>query len=226
LDYFRFYEYPTFYRSLDLRPGLKVLDLGCGRGLCPLFCAFHNPDVEYTTVDIDATAVEWQQRMALRLGGLPNFHPSVGDSTQLEFPDASFDRVGNLGSIEHIPEEGDLATSREMGRVCAKDGILVYSIPYSFEGCEQATTDHWEGFERRYDDRTLEERLIHPSGRKVDSLVYFGEPGFPFSRYWYPLPFVLKAPLRHLAPPASFLWLKGMPPEDRARACGVRVVLR
>ena len=75
LDYFRFYEYPTFYASLDLRSGQKVLDLGCGRGLFPLFCASHHPDIEYTAVDIDETAVEWQKRMASRLGGLPNFHP-------------------------------------------------------------------------------------------------------------------------------------------------------
>lgn len=226
LDYFRFYEYPAFHRSLDLRPGHQVLDLGCGRGLFPLFCAFHHPNLEYTTVDIDPSAVEWQKRMADKLGGLPNFHPMVGDSTQLEFADASFDRVGNLGSIEHIPDEGDIATSREMSRVCAKDGILVYSIPYSFEGCEQATTDHWEGFERRYDDRSLEERLIAPSGRGVQERIYFGEPGFSFSSLWYPLPFVIKTPFRHLAPLASSVWLKEMDSESRARACGVRLVLK
>lgn len=226
LDYFRFYEYPAFHANLDLTPDCSVLDLGCGRGLFPLYCAFRGPNLRYTTVDIDGGAIDWQRRMAQRLGGLPNLNVLLGDSTRLDLPDNSFDRVANLGSIEHIPGEGDLETAAQMGRVCRPGGKLVLSIPYATKGGELGTTSHWHGFERRYDDRMLEERIVGPSGCDVVSIVHFGEKGVQFSKKWYPLPFVVKLPFRHLAPLASRMWLTPIRSEDRHLACGVQVVLK
>ncbi len=226
IDYFRFYEFPTFYKKMDLATANSVLDLGCGHSLFPLFCANHNPNLQYTTLDIDPEAVSWQVSMKERIGSPKNLTLMEGDSTSMNFESNSFDRVVNLGSIEHIPEQGDLLTASEMGRVCRPGGLLVYSVPYSFEGCEQATTDHWEGFERRYDDGMLDDRIVGPSGCQEISRTYFGEPGFQFSSKWYRFPFILKIPFRHLVPFASQTWLKTIEKEDRKRACGVQVVLR
>jgi SAM-dependent methyltransferase len=225
MDYFRFYEYPTFLSALDLSKGVSVLDLGCGRGLFPLFCAKKFREVSYTTLDIDPSAIAWQRAMEKKLGGLPNLTITEGDSTQIGFPDNSFDRVANLGSIEHIPGDGDIRTAEEMGRVCKPGGKLVFSIPYGPKGEELATTDHWDGFERRYDDRMLQDRIIGPSGCRVATLEYFGEPDFPFADFWYPLPFFVKLPFRHLMPLASTVWLKTLPESQKGKACGVRLVL-
>ena len=226
VDYFRFYEFPTFHQKMEFASAESVLDLGCGRSLFPLFCATCYPKVAYTTLDIDPTAVEWQRKMKHRLGDPENLTLLEGDSTSMEFENDSFDRVVNLGSIEHIPEQGDVLTAREMGRVCRPGGLLVLSIPYSFQGCEQETTDHWEGFERRYDDPMLDERIVEPSGCEEVSRTYFGEPGFRFSEFWYPLPFVLKVPFRHIVPFASETWLQTLPEKKKESACGVQVVLR
>ncbi|MCA9415082.1 MAG: class I SAM-dependent methyltransferase [Candidatus Omnitrophica bacterium] len=226
VDYFRFYEFPTFYRKMELATASSVLDLGCGHSLFPLFCAYKNPELRYTTLDIDPVAVAWQKRMKERLSPLPNLKLLEGDSTKMDFEENSFDRVVNLGSIEHIPDQGDLSTAAEMGRVCRPGGLLVFSIPYSYEGCEQDTTDHWEGFERRYDDAMLDERIVKPSGCQEVTRTYFGEPGFSFSEKWYPLPFPVKLPFRHFLPFASRRWLKTMSSEERQKSCGVQVVLR
>ena len=226
LDYFRFYEYPSFYSALEISRACRVLDLGCGRGLFPLYCAVKHPGIRYTTVDIDQSAVDWQRRTAKRLGGLPNLEVCHGDSRRLDFTEETFDRVANLGSIEHIPGDGDIQTATEMGRVCQSGGKLLFSIPYSFVGSEQPSCSHWKGFERRYDDRSIQERLVNPSGCLLESVTYFGEAGFKFSRYWYPVPFALKLPFRHFAPYASRKWLGEMPAKDRGNACGVRIVLR
>ena len=164
--------------------------------------------------------------MAKKLGGLPNLDAMLGDSRRLDFPDGSFDRVANLGSIEHIPGEGDLETAAQMGRVCRPGGKLVFSIPYGAKGEERDATDHWHGFERRYDDQMLDERLVRPSKCDVESIVFFGEKGLRFSRMWYPLPFFVKLPLRHFAPLASKQWLASIRVEDRHRACGVQMVLK
>ena len=225
LDYFRFYEYPRVLETLSLEPGCSVLDLGCGTGLFPLFCASHFPEIRYTAVDIDDGAIAWQKKKANRLRGPANLEICPGDSRSLGFPSESFDRVANLGSIEHIPGDGDIRTAREMGRVCRPGGRLVLSIPYGKTGGEAETTPHWKSFERRYDERMLEDRLIGPSGCRILAVDYFGEPGFRFSKYWYRLPFALRLPVRHFAPLASRLWLKTLPSEERSRACGVRLVL-
>ena len=226
IDYFRYYEFPTVLELADLRAGDSVLDLGCGKSLFPLAVASWFPEVRYTTVDIDEEAVAWQRRAGERLGGLPNLTVKVGDSTRLEFPDDSFDRAINLGSIEHIPEEGDRATAAEMGRVVRPGGASILSVPYSFQGVENPTTDHWHGFERRYDDETVQDRLIEPSGCGLESNRYFGEPRLHFSDWWYSLPFPLRLPFRHMAPLASRVWLKEIPISDRSGACGIQIVLR
>lgn len=226
VDYFRFYEFPTFYRLMEMGAASQVLDLGCGRSLFPLFCAARHPETVYTTLDIDPGAVAWQERMKQRVSPLENLRILEGDSTSMSFDSDSFDRVVNLGSIEHIPDDGDRMTAAEMGRVCRPGGLLVFSIPYSFEGCEQDTTDHWEGFERRYDDAMLEDRIILPSGCTEVSRSYFGEPERRFSEMWYRLPFVIRTPFRHLAPFASLRYLRTMDRADRRNACGVQLVLQ
>lgn len=225
IDYFRYYEYPRVYQFGSWLPGSKVLDLGCGKGIFPLICSRHHPEVEYWTVDIEPTAIGWQKKMQQRLGGLAALHPQLGDSTKLEFSDNTFDQLLNIGSIEHIPGQGDIRTAAEMGRVCKPGGRLIFSIPYSWQGGEQATADHWQGFERRYDDTMLAERIIQPSGCDLTAIAYFGESGFSFASCWYKLPFVCRLPLRHIAPIMSQRFIHEIPAENRKTACGVQFVL-
>lgn len=67
-----------------LRPGDRVLDLGCGAGLLLLLCAGRCPGLELTGVELDPSAEE-QARANLRENGLSG-QILTGDLRQLPLP--------------------------------------------------------------------------------------------------------------------------------------------
>lgn len=230
VDYFRYFEHRLVAERLALAPGMRVLDLGSGTGLFALYLA-ERMGAEVIASDVADRCLQWQESAARRVGRTlevgSGFEVRRIDSREIPFADGSFDRVLNLGSIEHIREDGDSRTAREMARVCKPGGKVVLSIPYAERYVEDEDPTHYFGdFERRYDDAALAERILGPAGIEVESLDYFGEPGLRFSRIWYGIPFALKLPIRHLGPVFSKLFLRRIPPAGRARACGVCITLR
>jgi SAM-dependent methyltransferase len=94
-----------------LPPG-RVLDLGCGVG--------HSYELlaprETVGVDVDAAALAGQAR-----------ETRVGDMRALPFPDASFDSVLAVQSIEHVPDPERVFA--EVVRVLGPDGTAVFVTP-------------------------------------------------------------------------------------------------
>lgn len=228
IDYFRYFEHRLVAERLALEPGMSVLDLGSGTGLFALYLAARL-GCRVVASDVADHCLEWQRQAAKRVGMSlepgSEFEVREIDSREIPFEANTFDRVINLGSIEHIPGHGDKLTASEMARVCKPGGRLVLSVPYAREYTEDETPSHYCGFERRYDEATLRERIIDASRLPVIAVDYFGEPTFPFSRAWYPLPFALKVPFRHFMPLFSNLFLRRLSGEERNRACGVCLTL-
>ncbi len=225
LDYFRCIEYPLVFEALRPEPGQSLLDMGCGSGPFALFLA-HQAGVRVVALDLDPECVAWQNRGATRLGlSSTSFSAVEGDSRALPYPDEEFDLVLNLGSIEHIPDDGDIIAAREMSRVLKPGGRAILTIPYGREYTEIDSGRHVSGFERRYDDEALDQRLVTPSGLTEKARIYFGEPGFAASSIWYGLPWILRLPFRRLASAFSRRWLAHFHTDDRDRACGARLVL-
>src|ERR1051326_9207467 len=99
--------------SLGVRPGLKVLDLGCGDGTTALPAARRGADV--LGVDIAANLVEAGNRRA-REQGLANLRFEEGDATNLHaLADRSFDVVVTIFGAMFAPKPFDVA--KEMVRV-------------------------------------------------------------------------------------------------------------
>src|SRR5215475_2136434 len=107
--------------SLGVRPGMKVLDLGCGDGTTALPEARLGADV--LGVDIAPNLVEaGRQRAALE--GLSNCRFQEGDATNLEgLGDKSFDLVVSIFGAMFAPRPFDVA--REMVRVTRPGGRVV-----------------------------------------------------------------------------------------------------
>ena len=107
--------------SLQIGPGLKVLDLGCGDGTTALPAAQRGADV--LGVDIAANLVEAGNRRA-REAGLGNLRFQEGDASALrELEAGSFDLVVSIFGAMFAPRPGDVA--KEMVRVTKTGGRIV-----------------------------------------------------------------------------------------------------
>ena len=79
------------HAALELRPGERVLEVGCGNGIMALeMAASVAPGGTVTGADISANMVV----LARSLGtSLPNVQFTKADAADLPFPDGSFDVV-------------------------------------------------------------------------------------------------------------------------------------
>lgn len=106
--------------SLGIRPGEKVLDLGCGDGTTAIPAARLGADV--LGVDISRNLVEAGQRRAAE-SGLANCRFEHGDASNLaNLEDRSFDRVISIFGAMFAPRPFDVA--REMVRVTRPGGSI------------------------------------------------------------------------------------------------------
>jgi SAM-dependent methyltransferase len=163
------------YDRLGVRPGDRVLDLGCGFGRHAYEAARRGASV----VALDAGADEVAQVRAtigamMQAGELAADHPATalqGDALSLPFADATFDRVIASEVLEHIPD--DTAAMRELARVLRPDGTMAVTVPRCVpEAVNWALSDEYHdtpgGHVRIYRRSTLERRLssagLEPTG--------------------------------------------------------------
>ena len=128
-----------------------VLDLACGRGASSFILANTHPHTQVTGVDLLAESVEVAHTL---YGNAPNLTYRQGDATNLELPDASFDRVLCLEAAFHFPDRARfLAETRRVlrpgGRVLIVDFMTHDDAdPAIWESDEAAIVrDTWQ-FER------------------------------------------------------------------------------
>jgi len=111
----------AFAKSLGIKPGIAVLDLGCGDGNTALPIARLGADV--TGIDIARNLVEAGNRRAAA-AGLSNLKFQEGDASNLHgVPDQSFDLTVSLFGAMFAPRPCDVA--KEMVRVTKPGGRIV-----------------------------------------------------------------------------------------------------
>ncbi len=119
------------FTRLEIKPGFRVLDAGCGRGR-HLGESFRRPGVHAVGVDFCLEDVT-RTRNLMRLmekegeGGGGSWETMQADLTQLPFADNSFDLVICSEVLEHIPE--DDRAIREIIRVLKPGERLAVSVP-------------------------------------------------------------------------------------------------
>ncbi len=118
------------YERLGLRPGERLLDLGCGGGRHAYEAGRRGARV--VAADVDLAELKEVRQLA---GGMREAGELVGgtvdavggDALRLPFPDATFDRVVASEVLEHIPD--DAAAATELARVLRPGGTLAVTVP-------------------------------------------------------------------------------------------------
>jgi SAM-dependent methyltransferase len=155
------------YDRLDLRPGMTVLDLGCGEGR-HAFEAYRRGGrvvaVDWGRHEVETTK-RWLGAIAAA-GEAPagaRYEVVRGDLTALPVPDASVDRVIASEVLEHIPD--DATAFAEIARVLRPGGRVAVTVPrYGPERICWALSDAYHanegGHVRIYRADVLRTRLL------------------------------------------------------------------
>ncbi len=113
-------EYATWITDLlaELRPGSRVLDVGCGCGV-PVARALAAAGHQITGVDLSPVQVE------RAIGLVPGARFLCADVTTLSLPHESFDAIVALYSIIHIPLSAQPDVLAAMAEWLVDDGLLL-----------------------------------------------------------------------------------------------------
>ena len=105
-----------------VRPGQRVLDLGCGTGTLGLRVKLACPGAAVVGLDADARMLRAARRKAVRAGAAVEF--VRGHAQRLPFPDGAFDRVVSGLFFHHLGSDGKRAALAEAHRVLVPGGEL------------------------------------------------------------------------------------------------------
>jgi SAM-dependent methyltransferase len=154
------------FARLGLRPGMQVLDIGCGNGRHAFESLRRGAEVVATDLDEAALSEVEEMAAAMRQAGEV---PSGGslrtvraDARRLPFGDAAFDVVIAAEVLEHIDE--DSMAIAELHRVLRPGGLIAVTVPrwWPEQVCWALSREYHEipgGHVRIYRRRQLAERL-------------------------------------------------------------------
>ena len=109
-----------FLDFAGVRPGDRVLDVGCGTGVITLALA------ERGCTAVGADASEPYLEGARRDRPHPNITYELGDARRMQYPDASFDACVSTLAIDVIPEVDQVAA--EMRRITRPGGVVACCV--------------------------------------------------------------------------------------------------
>jgi len=117
-------HFRVFSRLAPLRPGGRVLEVGCGRGSMGAYFAAKGQEVHLLDFSRDALLLARGHFARHALAG----HPVQADAFALPYADRTFDAVFSIGLLEHFDDITGLL--REQVRVLRPGGtLLAYVVP-------------------------------------------------------------------------------------------------
>ncbi|OAN45391.1 class I SAM-dependent methyltransferase [Magnetospirillum moscoviense] len=152
-------------RHLKLKPGMRLLDVGCGKGFLLYEFTQVVPGLVVAGLDISAYAID---------NAKPEIKPflSVGDAASLPYGDGEFDAVVSLGCLHNLNLPDLWRAVGELQRVCP--GTAKYVMVESFrDEREKANLLYWQLTCRSFHDPQSWAWLFGQAG-------YGGDWGFIF----------------------------------------------
>jgi demethylmenaquinone methyltransferase/2-methoxy-6-polyprenyl-1,4-benzoquinol methylase/phosphoethanolamine N-methyltransferase len=114
----------AFVRLARIRPGDKVLDVGCGTGTQAIIASLKSdPSVQVYGIDAAPEMIAKARQKAARAGAKVDFKPGLVEA--IDFPAASLDVVMNSFMVHHLPGELKRKAFAEIYRVLKPGGRLL-----------------------------------------------------------------------------------------------------
>ena len=185
---FEYYKYAELDFAISSGPAKKnamILDLGSGHSS---FVSFLEKQGHFTvSSELEKSALAVQQSFANQWKDCC-LSAVCADFRHLPFHESSFDAITLISTIEHVPGDGDIETMQHIRHVLKPGGSLIITVPVEAHASERWTSHtighiyseasdlhNSGGFMRIYDPQTIRERLIEPSGMKIESFKIIGE---------------------------------------------------
>jgi len=149
-------------KHFGLKPGERVLDVGCAKGFLVKDLMRACPGLEAFGVDISEYAVR-------------NCDPDVigrlhvGSATSLPFPDLSFQAVVSINTIHNLDRPGCIAALKEIERLAA--GRAYIQVDAYRNEAERALFEDWMLTAKTY-------------GKPEDWMKILGEAGYTGDYFW------------------------------------------
>ena len=124
--------------ALDLRPGMRVLDLGCGRGASSVFLR-REFGVQVWATDLWYSAAERFQRIQ-DAGVEDGVYPIQADARALPFAPAFFDAIVSIDAFPYFGTD-DLYLGY-LGRFVKPDGVIAIAGAGLMQEIEGAVPEH------------------------------------------------------------------------------------
>jgi ubiquinone/menaquinone biosynthesis C-methylase UbiE len=166
------------FDRLGLRPGDRVIDMGCGAGRHAFEMYRRGADVIAFDQDGDELAGVLELFGAMKEAGEVPVGAEAdikqGDALSLPFADGEFDRVVASEVLEHIPE--DARAIKELVRVLKPGGTMAITVPRWLPElvCWRLSADYHNtpgGHIRIYTDQELIWKLVN-AGMEYDGKGY------------------------------------------------------
>jgi ubiquinone/menaquinone biosynthesis C-methylase UbiE len=158
---------PELLEALDagwLRPGMRVLDLGCGLATDLAYLATRG----FTAVGIDQSEAALSQARTVHR----DIELIAGDVRDLPFEPASFDYLLDRGCFHYLPSAARPIYAREAARVLRRGGELLLRACLQAQGIRNDITQ--DSIREVFADWRvvmLEARLIPSDTRTMEALV-------------------------------------------------------
>ena len=161
----------------ELPPRARVLDLGCGSGVPStkvLAERFEVVGVDFSTAQIEKARVN-----------VPRATFIVGDMTEVELPNGSFDAVTAFYSLNHVPRDDHSAVIAGVARWLVPGGFFLAAFGLADEA---DWTGDWLGVPMYFSshDPDTTRGILAKAGFEllVDEIVEMREPDGPASFLW------------------------------------------
>ena len=131
----------------EIKPGFRVLDIGCGTGSMAIVVKRTHPQAEVVGIDPDPSALSVCRRKANRAGLSIEFDRGFAD--HMPYADASFDRVFSSFMFHHLDPDEKTATLGEIRRVLKPGGSLHLLDFVREHSVHSGTKEHGQLIHRR-----------------------------------------------------------------------------